>query len=540
MNTQEIWQAEVNGQIYDADLEELAQWIYEGAILPQDKVRRGSLRWIEAGKAPLLIEFFNAKDNKVVPPILTTTANLQTNAEFSVNEAAHDLPQKNLVRDIQAIKTEGFSNGQSPPPLSGFCINHSDETAVFICESCLSGFCRVCPKSFGSVKICPICGDMCKYAKESNQPQAGNYHHQPGSIEKFGIGDLANALAIPFKFKASLIMGALMFMFFTLGQSAGLFGGFMIVGAIFCALLSNALVFGILANTVNNYAQGEINKSFMPDFDDFSAWDDVIHPFFLSIGTYLVSFGLVIILGIGAAWFAVRSLSRIETGKEKIVSTVLPNGANDLNSAGQITQMRQMAEQLKKDGKWQNGNMPDANAISQMQSGNSRQEAELSQLREMIKKSQQSQLQSINGTENTNENFNQFAKDMARSSLIFSIPIFLAFLWGIFYFPAACAVAGYTRSFAATLNPFVGFDTIKRLGVDYFKVLAMCFMLAVFSVIVNVILGIIFAPLDLPQLGNLPAKAVASLFTFYLTIVFSLILGLALYKNSHRLQLIRS
>ena len=35
-------------------------------------------------------------------------------------------------------------------------------------------------------------------------------------------------------------------------------------------------------------------------------------------------------------------------------------------------------------------------------------------------------------------------------------------LWAFFYFPAACAVAGYTRNFGSTLNPRVGIDTIKR------------------------------------------------------------------------------
>ena len=59
-NTSELWQAEVNGQIYEASFEELAQWIQEGALLPQDKVRRGNLRWIEAQKVPTLYGYFNA------------------------------------------------------------------------------------------------------------------------------------------------------------------------------------------------------------------------------------------------------------------------------------------------------------------------------------------------------------------------------------------------------------------------------------------------------------------------------------------------
>ena len=62
----------------------------------------------------------------------------------------------------------------------------------------------------------------------------------------------------------------------------------------------NTLTFGILVNTVENMANGKTDLDFMPRFDDFSIWDDVVHPFFLSIGVYLVSFGLVLILLVGA------------------------------------------------------------------------------------------------------------------------------------------------------------------------------------------------------------------------------------------------
>ncbi|CAN5329677.1 hypothetical protein BH20ACI1_BH20ACI1_03050 [soil metagenome] len=126
-----------------------------------------------------------------------------------------------------------------------------------------------------------------------------------------------------------------------------------------------------------------------------------------------------------------------------------------------------------------------------------------------------------------------------RLSLVFSIPIFLAFLWGIFYFPAACAVAAYTRSFAATLNPLIGFDTIKRLGFDYAKVFGISLILGIFAVVLNNILGSIFAPLDLPQLGNLAVKAFDGILYFYFSVVFAVVLGFVIYKNSRNLNLFR-
>lgn len=57
-NQTEMWQTEVNGQIYETSFEELTKWIAEGSLLPQDKVRRGNLRWLEANKVPALHRFF--------------------------------------------------------------------------------------------------------------------------------------------------------------------------------------------------------------------------------------------------------------------------------------------------------------------------------------------------------------------------------------------------------------------------------------------------------------------------------------------------
>jgi hypothetical protein len=120
---------------------------------------------------------------------------------------------------------------------------------------------------------------------------------------------------------------------------------------------------------------------------------------------------------------------------------------------------------------------------------------------------------------------------------IFLILSGVCLLWAFFYYPAACAVAGYTRSFSATVNPLVGLDTIRRLGLDYVKILLMTILLALFSGVVTVILSLVFAPFDMPGVGNIPAKVVGSLFIFYFSIVFALVLGYALYKGADRLDL---
>jgi hypothetical protein len=68
MNPNEIWQVDVNGQIYEASFAELTEWINEGSLLPGDRVRRGNLRWLDAIKVPALYGFFNAKELGIAPP----------------------------------------------------------------------------------------------------------------------------------------------------------------------------------------------------------------------------------------------------------------------------------------------------------------------------------------------------------------------------------------------------------------------------------------------------------------------------------------
>ena len=99
------------------------------------------------------------------------------------------------------------------------------------------------------------------------------------------------------------------------------------------------------------------------------------------------------------------------------------------------------------------------------------------------------------------------------------------------------ATAGYTGSFAATVNPLVGLDTIKRLGGTYVKILFMGLALILAWTVVGLILGAIFSVFDLPGLGNLPAKFIGALFSFYLSVVFSCVLGYALFKKSDTLAI---
>jgi hypothetical protein len=71
-NMKEIWQIDIGGQIYETDFEVMTQWILEGSVLPNDKLRCGNLRWVEARKIPALVPFFYAKEKGLPPSVLST------------------------------------------------------------------------------------------------------------------------------------------------------------------------------------------------------------------------------------------------------------------------------------------------------------------------------------------------------------------------------------------------------------------------------------------------------------------------------------
>ena len=573
---QEIWQIDVGGQIYEAGFEEMEQWIYEGSLLPQDKVRRGRLRWIEAQKVPGLIKFFNEKA-KGFAPIAAAPAfdseqiseNVQTQAgKFSASSSpafSATSFQENIYTPEPSQEFSGFTDspknfqaehnfdnslqktpnfaGQNFSPSSEICCVHGETAADYFCDTCGNQFCKSCPVSYGgSVKICPFCGAMCRSIEKNQQEQQKHFNYNAAIGEGFGFVDFSRALGHPFKFKSSLIFGTILFVIFSFGQSAASIGGiFMMGSALFCVLASNMLTFGILANTIENFSNGKLEANFMPDFDDFSLWDSVIHPFFLSIGAYISSFGpfiLVLIIGI---YLVVSSMtSQINTVQEKVSKIPGTQYYDTQKTNRQTDEVKQLTDNIRKQNE-QRLNQQKEIALGNQPTTINDEEAEFEQLNEMIQESKKEQMESVVGKspETQKREYEQMFKGFLSLAAPLVIVGFLAFLWGLFYFPAACAVAGYTRSFTATINPLVGLDTIKRLGFDYVKILFMGFLIILITAFIGMILSIVLSPFDMPRMGNLPVKVIGSIFTFYFSIVFSCILGYALYKNSAKLNLYR-
>jgi hypothetical protein len=550
-NVQDIWQVEAAGKVYDTSFDEMTAWIAEGSLIREDKVRKGNLRWIEAGKVPSLIKFFNAKDSgQSIAPVVTVSqpVNVQPDPEDILELA----PTVNIVETKTLAPDTALTNVRACATDTNVCSVHADVPAAYVCESCSNSFCKACPKSYGgTVKICPTCGALCRSIAQVEQKRVETNIRQRSSNEGFGFGDFFEALAYPFKFTTSLIFGAVMFAMFSLGQSAGVLGGiFMFAAAIVCYLLANMLTFGVLANTVENFSQGKIGENFMPGFEDFSVWDDVVHPFFLSIGVYVSSFGPLLVLIFVTIFFLMNTVSSemngLQSDATRIARPDLPLAANAVKQSERVREIltkdanqQQRRVEALESGEVPDANLPERSAVADANVYNQDTEATVAEANDMINQHRKAQLESAVGK--TPETVAKERAELIKKILNYG-PIFLliggiCLLWGLFYFPAACAVAGYTRSFGATLNPFVGLDTIKRLGFDYVKILFMSLLIVIAAGFIGGVVSAVLSAFDMPGVGNVPAKFIGSLFGFYFSVVFSCVIGFALYKASDRLKL---
>src|SRR5437667_6562681 len=129
-NAQELWQVEANGNIFDTNLAEIRTWIEEGAVLRMDRVRKGNLRWIEAGKVPSLVAVFNAVESgQPLPPVVTTTDAANPGTAQPASEATTN-PVESLAHDELAVSM----------PTADVCSMHNDVPAAYVCDYCANLF----------------------------------------------------------------------------------------------------------------------------------------------------------------------------------------------------------------------------------------------------------------------------------------------------------------------------------------------------------------------------------------------------------------
>ncbi|HVF42879.1 MAG TPA: hypothetical protein VM936_07715 [Pyrinomonadaceae bacterium] len=518
----EVWQLMTHDGVYQADLPTLKQWVAEGLVLPTDKVRKGALKWIEAGRAPSLRRVFDGEEvpepSQETAAAATTAADdtqhshaalgdAQTSAgahasnaasnsgghgqDLGLSASASPFTEDAAGGFIEAVSTKDFPGvlpDIDPEPSAGpaprfTCQNHPDAAAALICRTCRETFCRSCPNRMGtsSVLLCPSCGNFCDPLEDINERIALLERAASG----FGFEDFAEALAYPLKHPGSLIGGALLYSFLLLG---GLWGH----------LLAPALVFGCISLVIHRVAYGNMDRDFLPDFSEFSIWDDMIVPYFLGWGVTLVSLGpailMIAVLGFGLLGGARPAAPQPPQGMTPKDFEVLQNGgtaeqeAELQRKASAMTPTGQMAQQVSR-------------AKQQQQD-----DSTLALVRMLL----------------------------ARPGLFFLLGL-LALAWWVFYYPMALLVAGWTESFKSILNPLVGLDTMRHMGANYFKAFAMYLVVQLAGVIINAVISFVTSPFDMPFVGNVPARFVGGFVTFYTSLVVACVLGLSLFKSSDRL-----
>ena len=139
----ELWRVSTIEGIFETDLETLKQWIVEGCVLPTDKVSKGNLSWIEAGRVPKLKPAFNP-DARHQPVTTSFEAFVESNPAYGSTPA---------IETGKAAET----------PRANVCQNHPEMDPAYVCRMCGGMFCHNCTRFVrDKVPVCPLCGDLCR------------------------------------------------------------------------------------------------------------------------------------------------------------------------------------------------------------------------------------------------------------------------------------------------------------------------------------------------------------------------------------------
>lgn len=492
----ETWSVSTIEGVFEADLETLRQWILEGCVQPTDKVTEGNMNWIEAGKAPMLRAAFAGERVPIAVP--TVPAAIEAFPEVAIVEPVSEIPAATYSPALATPASPDFATPDCAPnafPDDGgspdFCHNHPQAPTKYVCWACVKGSCEHCARFVANSKIplCPICGDLCKvYAAEKSKVQREQFQESG-----FGFADFARALRYPLQHKVALCFGA------------GLYG-LMLLAGFRGRIVASVMMFGCVSHVISNVAWGRLHKSFMPDFSEFSVWDDIAVPIALSLGITIVTWGPAIVLILALVFGVVSSGSSSESALQPA-----PVNSEQLNEGDLNTLLDPNADHSKQ--------VDASKKLNQLRPGH-----------EIGREAERSKEQLNDPTAELKMLF-----DYLRAPILLVLLLLLAIGWGIFYYPMALAVAGYTQTFGSVINPLVGLDTIKRMGTTYFKAFGLVLMIQVVGGIFGIIVAIILSPFALPFVGNLPAMFVDGSLTFYFNLVIACVLGLSLFRCADRL-----
>jgi hypothetical protein len=308
--------------------------------------------------------------------------------------------------------------------------------------------------------------------------------------------DFVRAVKYPFQHKAALLGGALLY-------------GFLLLGGFRGSLIAWMIMFGCISHVISQVAWGRLNRSFMPDFSSFSLWDDLVVPVFLGVGITIVSWGPVVVLVLALVFGAIHS------------------GAASVDPMGQV----QAAHQQEGLNNEDLSVLTDPNADPQkLAEANRRMNQQLRPGSQLAEEAERSKAAHRDPTGMMGQ-----LLPFLGAGILLILLLLLGIAWGVFYYPMALTVAGYTQSFMSVLNPLVGLDTIRRMRSTYFKAFGMVLLVQFAAFIVGGTVAFILSPLTLPFVGNLIANFINGSITFYFNLVIACVLGLSLFKCADRL-----
>jgi hypothetical protein len=481
----ETWQVMCDTGIFETDLEGLKEWVAEGRILASDKVRKGNLRWIEAGRAPVLRGAFqpspawpghagSAVAVSEAPPVEVGLSEPQSTGFVEENFPVEDT-------EHHEESHEAFDSFVESRALHATdCYFHVGVPPKYICGSCATTFCNDCTKFTSRIAICTLCGQLCKPYEEIREKSARRLQRVAG----FGFGDFSTAISYPFKNLLGLLCGAILYALLQLGGLKG-------------QLLAYALLFGCISIVINKMVSGRLDANFLPDLSNFSFWDDVLMPMFLGIGVTIITIGPALLLGLALILGVINGTSP---------------SRSDVAASQQSQQLtsEDMDEVLADPGVQGNDGLK-----------KKMEEVRREKMDEQARNSQMETLRWLFGL----------------PALLIPV-LLLALAWAVFYYPMALSIAGYTEDFWSVVNPLVGLDTIRRMGATYFKAFGMYMAVQSVGFVMSMIAYVVLAPFNLPLLGNLPAHFVDGIITFYTSLVIACLLGLALYKSADKLGIV--
>ena len=472
----EVWRVSTPEGIFETDLETLKQWIVEGCVLPTDKVSKGNLSWIDAGRVPKLKGAF---DGDTAPAPEQKNISFETFVES--NPAFSNPPSTPATTWVEPV---------APVASTSACQNHPDAAPEFVCRMCGGVFCKACTKFSAKVPLCPSCGDLCHEYRAVAEKTARVQLQSSG----FGMADFVRAIRYPFNHKLALFSGALIY-------------GLLLCAGFRGSVVAEVLLFGCISHVISQVAWGRLNRSFMPDFSAFSVVEDFVSPIFLGLGIMIVSWGPLIVLVIALVFGGVGGA---------VKASALGGGDHAAESTGPSQEDLAVLTDPDADPK----KLEEANRkLQQIRPG-----------AEIAREAEQS-------TGEANDPAGPLRELLPYLGAGVSIVLLLLLFtgWAVFYYPMALTVAGYTQSFGSVINPLVGLDTIRRMGTTYFKAFAMVIVVQVVSLVIGVIIAIVTSPLTLPFMGNLVGNFIEATFTFYFYLVVACILGLSLFKCADRL-----